>query len=43
MVLQKPLADKANRVELEGLSKGMYLYTVVSKGEKAGSGKLIIE
>jgi len=43
MVLQKPLTEITNRIELNGVSKGMYLYNVFTEGEKAGTGKLIIE
>ncbi|MES2620544.1 MAG: T9SS type A sorting domain-containing protein [Bacteroidota bacterium] len=43
MILQKPLTETTNRVELSGVSKGMYLYNVVSDKERLGTGKLIVE
>jgi hypothetical protein len=43
MILQQPLTAAANHIELNGVSKGMYLYNVFTEGEKAGAGKLIIE
>ncbi len=43
MILQKPLTETTNRIELSGVSKGMYLYNVVSDKERLGAGKLIVE
>ena len=43
MVLQKPLTETSNQLSVEGLSKGLYLYNVVSEKQKEGSGKLVIE
>ncbi|MES2620546.1 MAG: T9SS type A sorting domain-containing protein [Bacteroidota bacterium] len=43
MILQKSLTETTNRVELSGVSKGMYLYNVQSDKERLGAGKLIVE
>jgi hypothetical protein len=43
MVLQEELKDKSSRIELSDVSKGMYLYSVVSDREKVGAGKLVVE
>lgn len=43
MVLQKTLTDKTNQIPLYHLSKGMYLYRLVSPGHQPVSGKLAIE
>ncbi|MES2620547.1 MAG: T9SS type A sorting domain-containing protein [Bacteroidota bacterium] len=43
MILQKSLTETTNRVELSGVSKGMYLYNVVSDKERLGAGKVVVE
>ncbi|MES2620548.1 MAG: T9SS type A sorting domain-containing protein [Bacteroidota bacterium] len=43
MILQKPLTETTNRVELSGVSEGMYLYNVVSDKERLGAGKLLVD
>ncbi len=43
MVLQKQLTGATNRVELNEVSKGMYLYQVVSSSQKISAGKLVVQ
>jgi hypothetical protein len=43
MVLQKPLTETTSRIELNGVSKGMYLYNVMSDTQKVKAGKLVVE
>lgn len=43
IILQKPLTEKLSRVELPNISKGMYLYNVVSDDGKMHLGKLVVE
>jgi hypothetical protein len=43
MVLQQEIKEKTNRIDISGLSKGMYLYSVLKEKERMGEGKVIIE
>lgn len=43
MILQKPLFDKGSRVELDGISKGLYLYSIAFGDKKISSGKLAVQ
>ena len=43
MVLQKQLNIQTTQIELSGVSKGMYLYNVVSNKERVGAGKVVVE
>jgi hypothetical protein len=43
MVLQQEIRDKTNRIDISGVGKGMYLYSVVIEKERVGAGKVIIE
>ena len=43
LVLQQALIDKTNLISLAVLSKGMYLYRMISPGHPSASGKLAIE
>lgn len=43
MVLQKEISDKTSRMDLNEVSKGMYLYHVSSGGRRIASGKLVVE
>jgi len=43
LVLQKALTDKTNLIPVAALSKGMYLYRIISPGHSSASGKLAIE
>ncbi len=43
MVLEKPLYDKIIRVELNGFSKGLYLYSIAANRQKISSGKLAVQ
>jgi hypothetical protein len=43
MILQQELRERTERIDVRAVSNGMYLYNVVSKRDKIGSGKVIIE
>jgi hypothetical protein len=43
LVLLKPLADKVSKIFLNDISKGLYLYDIISAGQKISSGKLVVE
>lgn len=43
MILQRPLFDKVSHVELDGVSKGLFLYAIASNGQKISSGKLAVQ
>jgi hypothetical protein len=43
MVLQQELRGKSNRIELNEVSRGMYVYSVITEREKVGAGKLVVE
>ncbi len=43
MVLEKHLYDKVPRIELDGINKGLYLYSINSAGQKISSGKLAVQ
>ncbi len=43
MVLQKQLTDKTTQVELDEVSKGIYLYNITALENKMGSGKLVVQ
>ncbi len=43
LVLQQSLTDKTNLIPVAPLSKGMYLYRIISPGHSSASGKLTIE
>ncbi len=43
MVLRKPLDGKLNRIELNEVSKGVYLYSIITGSKKIISGKLVAQ
>ncbi len=43
MILQKQITDKSTRIDLNEVSKGMYLYHLSASGQKISSGKIVEE
>ena len=43
MILQKPLSNQTNRIDLLNINPGIYLYSITSRQQAIGKGKLIVE
>jgi hypothetical protein len=43
LISQKQLTEKSTHISLNDVSKGLYLYDIISTGQKISSGKLVVE